>query len=114
MIRRPPRSTLFPYTTLFRSPFDQVKDQSHFDDMVIWIGPNLHFVQYRLRGGTVMNNVATVASERFERGERRDYGGPRELDEEFSPTTPPCRGVLGHVGQDKKRGLHHPEARTRR
>src|SRR5256885_12641344 len=24
MIRRPPRSTLFPYTTLFRSPFDAV------------------------------------------------------------------------------------------
>src|SRR5690349_23174224 len=23
MIRRPPRSTLFPYTTLFRSPMDQ-------------------------------------------------------------------------------------------
>src|SRR3712207_7068195 len=23
MIRRPPRSTLFPYTTLFRSPLDQ-------------------------------------------------------------------------------------------
>src|SRR2546430_13357779 len=23
MIRRPPRSTLFPYTTLFRSPFDE-------------------------------------------------------------------------------------------
>src|SRR3979490_1433718 len=30
-------------------PLDQVRDQSHFDDMVIWIGPNLHFVQYRLR-----------------------------------------------------------------
>src|SRR2546430_7115146 len=25
MIRRPPRSTLFPYTTLFRSPVQQVK-----------------------------------------------------------------------------------------
>src|SRR2546427_6585992 len=25
MIRRPPRSTLFPYTTLFRSHFDKVK-----------------------------------------------------------------------------------------
>src|SRR2546421_8810009 len=24
MIRRPPRSTLFPYTTLFRSPFDEL------------------------------------------------------------------------------------------
>src|SRR2546425_6846461 len=26
MIRRPPRSTLFPYTTLFRSPAEQVQD----------------------------------------------------------------------------------------
>src|SRR5947208_7886730 len=24
MIRRPPRSTLFPYTTLFRSPFEEL------------------------------------------------------------------------------------------
>src|SRR5256885_6794724 len=27
MIRRPPRSTLFPYTTLFRSPRDPRKDE---------------------------------------------------------------------------------------
>src|SRR3712207_7158939 len=26
MIRRPPRSTLFPYTTLFRSPADRLRD----------------------------------------------------------------------------------------
>src|SRR5258707_7271995 len=26
MIRRPPRSTLFPYTTLFRSPYPSLKD----------------------------------------------------------------------------------------
>src|SRR5690348_18194733 len=26
MIRRPPRSTLFPYTTLFRSPHDRARD----------------------------------------------------------------------------------------
>src|SRR5256885_11056689 len=26
MIRRPPRSTLFPYTTLFRSPFREITD----------------------------------------------------------------------------------------
>src|SRR3712207_9199956 len=28
MIRRPPRSTLFPYTTLFRSPFDLPEGES--------------------------------------------------------------------------------------
>src|SRR5260221_10324379 len=32
MIRRPPRSTLFPYTTLFRSTGDRVVDQDDPDD----------------------------------------------------------------------------------
>src|SRR2546430_12573936 len=27
MIRRPPRSTLFPYTTLFRSPIQRIREQ---------------------------------------------------------------------------------------
>ncbi len=92
-------------------PFDQVRDQSHFDDMVIWIGPNLHFVQYRLRGGTVMNNVATVASRRFENGERQDYGGPEELAEVFSRTTPHVQEMLGYVGKDKNWVLHDREPR---
>src|SRR3712207_7019199 len=30
MIRRPPRSTLFPYTTLFRSRYDYVKKISYY------------------------------------------------------------------------------------
>src|SRR2546430_3117660 len=30
MIRRPPRSTLFPYTTLFRSFFDEVAGRCEF------------------------------------------------------------------------------------
>src|SRR5260370_8939585 len=60
-------------------PVDQVKDRSQFDDMVIWIGPNLHLVQYRLRGGPVMNHGATVVSGNFRPGHRQDYGGPQEL-----------------------------------
>src|SRR3712207_7461854 len=32
MIRRPPRSTLFPYTTLFRSTVDFDSSRPHFDD----------------------------------------------------------------------------------
>jgi len=89
--------------------FDQVKDRSHFEDMVIWVGPNLHFVQYRLRGGTVMNNVATVVSRKFERGEREDYGGPDELMEVFSRTTPHVQEMLTYVGKDKNWVLHDRE-----
>src|SRR3712207_8745854 len=33
MIRRPPRSTLFPYTTLFRSLQTQVYDIDQYDDI---------------------------------------------------------------------------------
>jgi 3-hydroxybenzoate 6-monooxygenase len=92
-------------------PLDQVKDQSHFDDMVIWVAPRLHFVQYRLRGGTVMNNVATVASRKFENGERRNYGGPDELADVFSRTTPSVQEMFGYVGKDKNWVLHDREPR---
>src|SRR5256885_13817250 len=30
MIRRPPRSTLFPYTTLFRSVFPRLRKREHY------------------------------------------------------------------------------------
>src|SRR3712207_8335769 len=35
MIRRPPRSTLFPYTTLFRSEFKIVKINQEFKNVVV-------------------------------------------------------------------------------
>src|SRR5256885_11871067 len=41
MIRRPPRSTLFPYTTLFRSPFFPI-DELEF---VVHVG-----IRYRITG----------------------------------------------------------------
>src|SRR3712207_8991033 len=34
MIRRPPRSTLFPYTTLFRSPFDRAVEDAVGDAVI--------------------------------------------------------------------------------
>src|SRR5258706_8429088 len=68
-------------------PVEKDKDRSHFDDMVIWIGPNLHLVPYRLPGGTIMNNVATVVTGKFARGDRHDYGCPEALAEAFSRTT---------------------------
>src|SRR3712207_8535627 len=35
MIRRPPRSTLFPYTTLFRSPAECVADKGYHSRAVL-------------------------------------------------------------------------------
>src|SRR5258708_28438152 len=42
MIRRPPRSTLFPYTTLFRSPLDGAHERAARS-------PRLHVLRGRVR-----------------------------------------------------------------
>src|SRR6266498_6156267 len=41
MIRRPPRSTLFPYTTLFRSPGKSLLPELHRGQQVV-VGPQRH------------------------------------------------------------------------
>src|SRR2546428_4921868 len=38
MIRRPPRSTLFPYTTLFRSDAGPMHDVDHLRDVLVRLG----------------------------------------------------------------------------
>jgi 2-polyprenyl-6-methoxyphenol hydroxylase-like FAD-dependent oxidoreductase len=92
-------------------PTGEVVDRGHLDSMTIWIGPNLHLVQYRLRGGAVMNNVATISSRRFRRGEK-DFGGPDELDEVFARTAPEVRGMLRYISRDRNWILHDREPVT--
>src|SRR4051812_49937704 len=41
MIRRPPRSTLFPYTTLFRSHHERQKQPSHVRDEFVSVTEKL-------------------------------------------------------------------------
>src|ERR1035437_181367 len=46
MIRRPPRSTLFPYTTLFRSDVD--RPSKHIQNTTFNLKPELlHYLDYR-------------------------------------------------------------------
>jgi len=92
-------------------PTDEIIDRSHLDSMTIWVGPDLHLVQYRLRGGAVMNNVATVSSRRFHRGEK-DFGGPDELDEVFSRADPRVRDMLRYISRDRNWVLHDREPVT--
>ena len=42
MIRRPPRSTLFPYTTLFRSLAELTAERGEYNEMQAAIDYNLH------------------------------------------------------------------------
>jgi salicylate hydroxylase len=86
-------------------PTGEIIDRSYLDSMVIYIGHNLHLVQYRLRGGTVMNNVATIESFRFKRGEPNP-GDPAELEEMFAQCAPRVRDMLRYFSFDRNWVLH--------
>jgi len=92
-------------------PMEQITDRSRADAMTIWGGPDLHLVQYRLRGGTVMNNVATVVSRRFRRRET-DAGTPDELEEIFARTDPHVRDMLRYVSRERNWVLHDRDPAT--
>lgn len=52
------------------------------DNVVAYVGPHCHLVQYTLRRGTVVNQVAVFRSPAYARGEA-EWGGPDELDGAF-------------------------------
>src|SRR5256885_13133306 len=60
MIRRPPRSTLFPYTTLFRSAENLSVDQSRFSPAPGKpAGPLLHHPKEKAHSGTAKDRKST-------------------------------------------------------
>src|SRR3712207_7741246 len=71
MIRRPPRSTLFPYTTLFRSRAPVVVSGAHPRTTVLELAGAEHFPddvvedmrRYKTRGGSVKVNWILSRSE---------------------------------------------------
>lgn len=92
-------------------PDAEIEDRSRSDSMTIWGGPDLHLVQYRLRGGTVMNNVATIASRRFWRGEP-EAGAPDELEQTFARCHAQVRDNLRYVSRERNWILHDREPVT--
>ncbi|MCG5213160.1 FAD-dependent monooxygenase [Streptosporangium soli] len=70
-------------------------------DVVAWVGPGLHLVQYPLRSGGLRNLVAVFRSERHERGED-DWGNPAELDERFARCCARVREAIPLLGRDNR------------
>src|SRR5256885_16923056 len=61
MIRRPPRSTLFPYTTLFRSVLGRVAAADHHAPQVLSYAQFLAVVQAAVAVGQGVDVLAEVA-----------------------------------------------------
>src|SRR3712207_9406893 len=123
MIRRPPRSTLFPYTTLFRSvrkqvvgdgpprvsghttyrsviPTEDMPEDLRWNAATLWAGPKCHIVHYPLSGWKVFNLVVTYHNDAPE-----PVAGQPVSEEEvlagFRHVHPRAQDIIRH-GQDWK------------
>jgi salicylate hydroxylase len=83
---------------------DQVTARSGLDEVVAWIGPDLHFVQYPLRAGQIYNQVAVFRSPKYAACPGLadgQWGGPDELDEAFKACCPRVREATGFLWRDR-------------
>jgi len=69
-------------------------------DVVLYVGPQCHFVQYPLRQGEMFNQVAVFESPKAVAGEE-DWGTPDELDAAFADTSEYVQAGLPLMWRDR-------------
>ena len=67
------------------------------DDVVVYLGPECHLVQYPLRQGDLLNTVAVYRSASFERGEEQ-VAGSDELQAAYVGCVPAVHHALSNLG----------------
>jgi 3-hydroxybenzoate 6-monooxygenase len=86
-------------------PVDAVDRRVALDEVVVWMGPGMHLVQYALRRGELYNQVAVFRSEEYRQG-REDWGSPEELDRVFSAACEPVRVALPSLLRNRRWPMH--------
>jgi 3-hydroxybenzoate 6-monooxygenase len=82
-------------------PIEQARQNGVAEtDVVVYIGPRCHFVQYPLRGGEMFNQVAVFESPRARAGQP-DWGTPDELDAAFAGTCDDVRRGIPLMWRDR-------------
>jgi 3-hydroxybenzoate 6-monooxygenase len=82
-------------------PIERVRHNNVSEtDVVVYIGPRCHFVQYPLRGGQMFNQVAVFESARAVAGVS-DWGTPDELDAAFVHACQALRDGLPLIWRDR-------------
>ena len=85
-------------------PLTDAPPETDLQNMTIWVGPEMHFVQYVIHGGTLLNQVAVFRSHRFRAGcdYLDDWGTPEELDRAFASLCPVVRNAVRFIRRDRR------------
>jgi salicylate hydroxylase len=82
-------------------PIEKVRENDISEtDVVVYVGPRCHFVQYPLRGGEMFNQVAVFESPRAKAGEE-EWGTPDELDAAYAGMTENIANGLPLMWRDR-------------
>jgi 3-hydroxybenzoate 6-monooxygenase len=81
-------------------PIERMSRHAGLDSVVMWVGPQMHFVQYPLRGGRLYNQVAVFRSGRWRPG-ATEWGTVDELDAHYAQTCEYIRECITLMGRDK-------------
>lgn len=71
--------------------------------VLCWLGPNMHLIQYPLRGGKLYNNVAVFKSDAYS-PDHENWGTPEELDARFAA----CCESVQNAGRYLSRDIRWP------
>jgi len=81
-------------------PMAEMSTHAGLDNVVMWVGPRMHFVQYPLRRGELYNQVAVFQSPRYAPGVE-EWGTVEELDAHYAQTCDYIRGCITLMWRDR-------------
>jgi salicylate hydroxylase len=77
-------------------PIEELGNDANMDDVIMWIGPNLHVVQYPVRKGKLYNQVVVFKSQNY-KPDSNDWGTPEEMDKVFEGCHPLVENALSFI-----------------
>jgi salicylate hydroxylase len=85
-------------------PIEEVTNIGNLDDVYMWIGPNMHVVQYPVRRGELYNQVVVFKSSQYRKEiEHTDqWGTPEEMDEVFSGTCDKVQTAISYISRQRR------------
>lgn len=81
---------------------------TNMDDVIMWIGPNLHLVQYPVRRGELYNQVVVFKSSRYKE-DSDDWGTPEEIDEHFGKCCEAVRHAVTFISRQRRWPMYDRE-----
>jgi 3-hydroxybenzoate 6-monooxygenase len=92
-------------------PMEEMTLQGSLDDVYMWIGPNLHLVQYPVRKKELYNQVVVFKSTKYTKElEHTDqWGTPEEMDQVFAGACEPVQNAISFISRQRRWPMYDRE-----